>query len=58
VDKPQISKNKLQIKLKYQIPMSNKTILSVILFENLKIGFWKLLVIWDLIFVISNSAKK
>jgi len=30
----------------------------VILFENLKIGFWKLLVIWDLIFVISNSAKK
>jgi len=30
----------------------------VILFENLKIGFWKFLVILDLIFMISNSAKK
>jgi len=30
----------------------------MILFENFKIGFWRLLVILDLIFVISNSAKK
>jgi len=30
----------------------------VISFENLKIGFWKLLFIWDLIFVISNSCQK
>jgi len=36
---------------------TGRLVFSVILFENLKIEFWKLVVIWDLIFVISNSAN-
>jgi len=43
--KSQKTSYKIQINLKYQIPMPNKPKLSVILFENLKIGFWKLFVI-------------
>jgi len=30
----------------------------VLLFENLKIGFWKLSVIWDLIFCAFKFCKK